>query len=293
MMSEEGTDNGQTEEELLPALSLESAADSIAVARACLVLRQSVCADLRGAIRHILEAQEGLEGSSSISDLRLDLLEAIRLIGSAEARLKDSSPRSTSEQPSTSDSHPDLAKGLEPGSKIGLAASPEGSPQPAMNPQAEPIHAPAATRRLEPSTAAGPASRLSGSSSQSISGPDVDTRLQGQTAPIAEESVNRRLFRRLAAKYPIQLQPPYDEFSNSDLTKLPISGITLNLSRGGMLIQIDQGVLRHGRYLVRFLGAGQNVRPEIIWGRVRRSRSADNGWEVGVEFDSPLELLRP
>jgi hypothetical protein len=60
-----------------------------------------------------------------------------------------------------------------------------------------------------------------------------------------------------------------------------------------MLAQIDQGTLRHGRYLIRFLGAGKNVRPEIMWGQVRRSRAADDGWEVGIEFDSPLEILRP
>jgi hypothetical protein len=104
---------------------------------------------------------------------------------------------------------------------------------------------------------------------------------------------NRRAYRRLAATYAIQIQPPYNGFSNSDLTQLPISGVTLNLSRGGMLAQIDQGTLRHGRYLIRFLGAGKNVRPEIMWGRVRRSRAADDGWEVGIEFDSPLEILRP
>lgn len=117
--------------------------------------------------------------------------------------------------------------------------------------------------------------------------------MQEPATDSTDDSLNRRTFDRLAATYPIQLQPPYNGLSNSDLTQLPIGGITLNVGRGGMLAQIDQGILRHGRYMIRFIGAGQNVRPDIMWGRVRRSRAADTGWEVGIEFDCPLDILRP
>ena len=66
----------------------------------------------------------------------------------------------------------------------------------------------------------------------------------------------------------------------------------MNLSRGGMLAKIDQRILRHGRYLIRFLEVGGAIQPSVTWGAVRRSRARDRGWEVGIEFDDPLETLR-
>jgi hypothetical protein len=59
-----------------------------------------------------------------------------------------------------------------------------------------------------------------------------------------------------------------------------------------MLARIDQGILRHGRYLIRFLEAGRVIQPSVTWGAVRRSRARDRGWEVGIEFDDPLDSLK-
>jgi len=271
-MSEDGTGNKATDGDLLPDLNLKNAADSIAAASARLEMRQSIGKDLRGAIKHILEAQEKLEGHSTVAELRLDLLEAIRLIGVAESVLKSSQTEAGSERPTRTVSQrvsapekrsrlgsslPDPRTEVDPGpdssARRGLPLPSDPVPSRVTVPEAGPVHA---------------------------EGGAVDP-------------LNRRSFDRLAVTYPIQLQPPYNGFSNSDLTQLSISGITLNLSRGGMLAQIEQGILRHGRYLIRFLGAGQSLRPEIMWGRVRRSRAADSGWEVGIEFDTPLEILRP
>jgi hypothetical protein len=34
------------------------------------------------------------------------------------------------------------------------------------------------------------------------------------------------------------------------------------------------------------------VKPAITHGSVRRSRARNHGWEVGIEFDDPLESLK-
>lgn len=312
-MSEEGTGSQAAAGDLLPGLNLKSAANSIAEARARLELRQSVGRALRGAIKHILEAQEKLEGGGTIPEFRLDLLEAIRFIGAVESSFKGSEPEATPERSSGAvvspresssdvtlrlDASPAEPPGevdppprrndaaiLEPGSPLDRRPRRQSLSVLGAVPPVDQGNTPdSSARRVVPQTNEAAPDRAAVS--------EADTRAHQDAAGGAADSLNRRCFDRLAAAYSIQLQAPYDGFSNSDLTQLPISGITLNLSRGGMLAQIEQGALRHGRYLIRFLGAGQNVRPEIVWGRVRRSRTAAAGWEVGIEFDSPLEILR-
>ncbi len=83
--------------------------------------------------------------------------------------------------------------------------------------------------------------------------------------PLADDEDNRRAFQRLPAAFSIELEPEH-RTGRSDLTTLPLNGVTLNVSKGGMLAKIDQGILRHGHYLIRFLKAGSSVSPEITWG---------------------------
>ncbi len=117
------------------------------------------------------------------------------------------------------------------------------------------------------------------------------TVLQAEAAQIETDSDNRRAYRRLPANVQIQLEPEHHAHRR-DLAALPLDGLTMNLSRGGMLARIDRGILRHGRYLIRFLEVGGAIQPSVTWGAVRRSRTRDNGWEVGIEFDDPLETLK-
>jgi hypothetical protein len=188
--------------------SLADASESLAAARALISLRKTVGRNLRVAIRCLLEAQEKIEIEGPSSAARLDLLEAIRLVGSVEHELKE---------------HGDEARS--------------------------------------------------------------DFRLE------TPEERNRRAFERLPAHLQIELEPER-RTSRSELAPLPLNGVTVNVSRGGLLAKIDQGILRHGRYLVRFLEAGSAVKPAITHGSVRRSRARNHGWEVGIEFDDPLESLK-
>ena len=189
--------------------SLEQATASLESARALLALRRVVGRNLRVAIRCLLEAQQKVEAEGPSSAARLDLLEAIRLIGAVEQEIKASLPGGT-----------------------------VGEPPPT------------------------------------------------QTEP----PPNRRAFQRSSAHIQIQLEPER-RASRRDIGGLPLNGTTVNVSRGGMLAKIDQGILRHGRYLIRFLEASGAIQPEVTWGAVRRSRARNKGWEVGIEFDDPLEQI--
>jgi hypothetical protein len=189
--------------------SLEQATASLASARALLSLRKTVGCNLRVAIRCLLEAQEKIEAEGPSTAARLDLLEAIRLIGAVEQELKGNVPA--------------------------------------------PLF-------------------------------DRDT-------PIEADSQNRRAYQRLPAHFQVQLEPQH-RAQRQDFAGLPIDGMTVNLSRGGMLAKIDQGILRHGRYLIRFLEAGGAIQPAVTWGAVRRSRASNRGWEVGIEFDDLLEDIK-
>ncbi|MCH7825793.1 MAG: PilZ domain-containing protein [Acidobacteria bacterium] len=198
-----------TDEKLALDRLLEEASDSLECVRDLLSLRKTVGRNLRVAIRCLLDAHEKIEVEGPSTAARLDLLEAIRLIGVVEQELK----------------------GIEP------------------------------------------------------------TVLRAGVTDIETEPENRRAYRRLPAHVQIQLEPEH-RAHRQDFATLSLSGLTMNLSRGGMLAKIDQGILRHGRYLIRFLEVSGAIQPSVTWGAVRRSRASDHGWEVGIEFDDPLETLK-
>ena len=212
---------GIVDENVALERSLEEASASIEAARSLLHLRKTVGRSLRAAIRCLLEAQEKIEIEGPSAAARLDLLEAIRLVGTVEQELKGVTPQQIIEQAESFSAARDK-----------LFAS-----------------------------------------------------------PLVDDDDNRRAFQRLPAAFSIELAPEHGA-GRSDLTTLPLNGVTLNVSKGGMLAKIDQGILRHGRYMIRFLKADASVSPEITWGAVRRSRARNRGWEVGIEFDDPLDRLK-
>jgi len=187
---------------------LEDALACLESIRASLSLRKTVGRDLRTAIRCLLEAHEKIEVQGPSTAARLDLLEAIRLIGDVDQEVK----------------------GIEPTVRPGVT--------------------------------------------------DVETGPR-----------ERRAYMRLPANVQIQLEPEH-RTRRQDFAALPLDGLTMNLSRGGMLARIDRGVLRHGRYLIRLLEASGAIDPSVTWGVVRRCRPGDHVWEVGIEFDDPLETLK-
>ena len=89
---------GIVDENVALERSLEEASASIEAARSLLHLRKTVGRSLRVAIRCLLEAQEKIELEGPSPAARLDLLEAIRLVGTVEQELKGVTPAQIVEQ---------------------------------------------------------------------------------------------------------------------------------------------------------------------------------------------------
>lgn len=70
-------------------------------------------------------------------------------------------------------------------------------------------------------------------------------------------------------------------------------GVTVNLCLGGMLVRVKQDLEAGSvsNYLIQFLEGSDAIQPDFRWGTVLRSRPAEAGFEVGVQFHSPLETL--
>jgi len=69
-------------------------------------------------------------------------------------------------------------------------------------------------------------------------------------------------------------------------------GRTVNLSVSGLLARVADVVPDGSNCLVRFVNAGDGVRPELRWGVVVRCSELESGkYEIAVHFDNPLEHL--
>ncbi|MFQ5742764.1 MAG: PilZ domain-containing protein [Acidobacteriota bacterium] len=99
-----------------------------------------------------------------------------------------------------------------------------------------------------------------------------------------------RAFPRFNLKSPIRLRPEL-LLTRSEHVQVPIKGSTVNISRGGALAQVDQGILQSGRYRVQFLALRGHGGHDGLWGTVRRSRATDAGWFIGIEFEQHLQDL--
>ncbi|MFQ5744033.1 MAG: PilZ domain-containing protein [Acidobacteriota bacterium] len=103
--------------------------------------------------------------------------------------------------------------------------------------------------------------------------------------------MDRRLFPRLAISCPVRLEVKLlgSEFQ---VSRFDANGVTLNISRGGMMVHVDRRIGHDSACKISIFQAAGLVQPEILRGTVRHSSMAHSGWQVGIEFDSPLEVLR-
>jgi len=106
------------------------------------------------------------------------------------------------------------------------------------------------------------------------------------------ERRERRGFPRAAMSVLIQVQivpkgAPLDESLNRT-----ISGLSMDLSRGGMIAWVGQEIPERTDCIVRFFNSRGRLKPDLAWGVVQRLESRHDGFVVGIEFDTPLEFLR-
>ena len=106
------------------------------------------------------------------------------------------------------------------------------------------------------------------------------------------ERRERRGFPRAAMSVLIQVQiVPKGESLDESLNR-SISGLSVDVSRGGMIAWLGQEVAERSDCIVRFFNSRGRLKPDLAWGVVRRVERRHDGFVVGIEFDTPLEFLR-
>ncbi len=101
--------------------------------------------------------------------------------------------------------------------------------------------------------------------------------------PESEQAAERRVYPRHEYQVDVGILGLY-----------PTSGVTLDISRGGVKIGLAEPVsdaAKGQQCAIRFLDAGEELWPHYVVGTVRRVKATEEGCLVGIEFDAPLEVL--
>ena len=78
---------------------------------------------------------------------------------------------------------------------------------------------------------------------------------------------------------------------DEDGRRVDIVGVTLNVSRGGLLALIEEKLGEEAPCLGHFPESGGKIYPEYAPGKVMRLGSEDKRYVVAVKFDKPLESV--
>jgi len=68
-------------------------------------------------------------------------------------------------------------------------------------------------------------------------------------------------------------------------------GVTVNISRGGIMASVDRRLPLRARCRIHFPDAAHRIRPTETGGEVLRISRQGKGFLVGIKFDEPLEVL--
>jgi hypothetical protein len=109
-------------------------------------------------------------------------------------------------------------------------------------------------------------------------------------APVAEQQDsgrNRRQYERVKVTQPVKLEATL-RGRFIDIMRLEMSGVTIDMSEGGFLANVDQSISPGVRCRVELPGE-DGADPKSLWGRVRRTTTGKTGFVVALEFDEPVE----
>ena len=85
---------------------------------------------------------------------------------------------------------------------------------------------------------------------------------------------------------------PVDVRLDDEVGRLVARSVSVNVSRGGVLVRLGRTWPVGTRCLVRFLEASEWLSPETVMGTVRRDTRSGEGFVVAVEFDELLRTLK-
>lgn len=111
-----------------------------------------------------------------------------------------------------------------------------------------------------------------------------------ETSGPSSEAADKRSHERVSVEFEINIEAEL-KIGGQEVMRLTLVGKTIDLSRGGMLILVDQDVIPGARCDIHFPDAGGRIEPEKTRGKVRRSNASARGFELGVQFDAPLDKL--
>ena len=96
--------------------------------------------------------------------------------------------------------------------------------------------------------------------------------------------------RREHPRYPLELDLEVRDRSSGPTSV--VSGVTVNVSRGGILALLDDeiSVGPETDCLVRFMNARGLVEPAYRWGKALRSAKVDAGYEVAIQFAALIDV---
>ncbi len=104
-------------------------------------------------------------------------------------------------------------------------------------------------------------------------------------------SVERRNFPRLVLCRPVRLEVHLagPEFQ---INGFNTDGVTVNVSRGGVLVDVNRRIAVGTSCTISILEADGELAPNILQGTVRHTCDGQVGWQIGFEFERPLEVLQ-
>ena len=112
------------------------------------------------------------------------------------------------------------------------------------------------------------------------------------TATATPPNHETRLEVREGLRYPIRLTVLQDGSGNP----MPLHGVSKNLTPTGIRVRVSRRVVVGARCRVAFLHAAGRVIPAVIEGtvrNVRRAHGADGLFDLGIEFDRPVQFKQP
>ncbi len=105
-----------------------------------------------------------------------------------------------------------------------------------------------------------------------------------------EQDDDRRQYERVRVSKPVKLEAIL-RGRFIDIMRLEMSGVTIDVSRGGFLANVDQSISPGVRCRVDLQESESDGEPESLWGRVRRASMGNKGFVVALEFDEPLKAM--
>jgi hypothetical protein len=105
-----------------------------------------------------------------------------------------------------------------------------------------------------------------------------------------EQDDDRRQYERVKVSKPVKLEAIL-RGRFIDIMRLEMSGVTIDVSRGGFLANVDQSISPGVRCRVDLKESESTGEAESLWGRVRRSSMGKKGFVVALEFDEPLKAM--